>query len=72
MKGVGKLLVQTLIQKATEPLYLACIIPQFFEPFGFYTVDEFPKEMQEKLNYCTSELVVPEKYVVMKYKKELK
>lgn len=72
LKGVGKQLVQALIKKANDPLYLVCIIPTFFEPFGFYKVDEFPKEMQEKLNYCTSELAVPEKYVVMKYKKELK
>ena len=71
-KGVGKQLVQALIQKATEPIYLACIIPQYFEPFGFVVVDEFPESMQEKLNYCTSELVVPEKYVVMKYQKKLK
>lgn len=72
LKGVGKQLVQALIQKTNNPLYLVCIIPSFFEPFGFYTVNEFPEEMQEKLNYCTSELVVPEKYVVMKYQKELK
>jgi len=60
LKGVGKQLVQALIQKASEPLYLVCIIPQFFEPFGFAVVDEFPEAMQDKLNYCTSELVVPE------------
>lgn len=72
LKGVGKQLVQALVQKSKGPLFLVCIIPEFFEPFGFYTVDEFPEEMQEKLNYCTSELVVPEKYVVMKYQKELK
>lgn len=72
MKGVGKRLVHALIQKTTKPLYLVCIIPTFFEPFGFIEVDEFPKAMQEKLNYCNSELIVSEKYVVMKYKKELK
>ena len=67
-KGIGKQLVQALIKNTTDPLYLVCIIPQFFEPFGFVIVEEFPLEMQEKLNYCTSELVVPEKYVVMKYR----
>jgi len=70
LKGVGKQLVQALIQKATEPLYLVCIIPTFFEPFGFVVVEEYPEAMQEKLNYCTSELVVPEKYVVMKFKND--
>ena len=29
--------------------------------------DKFPEEMTNKLNYCTAELAVPEKYVVMKY-----
>lgn len=67
MKGVGKQLVLSLIQKSKAPLYLVCIIPSFFEPLGFIVVDEFPDAMQEKLNYCTSELIVPEKYVVMKY-----
>jgi N-acetylglutamate synthase-like GNAT family acetyltransferase len=67
MKGVGKQLVLSLIQKSTDPLFLVCIIPSFFEPLGFIVVDEFPEAMQEKLNYCSSELVVPEKYVVMKY-----
>jgi len=68
LKGVGTQLVQSLIQKADEALYLVCIIPTFFEPFGFRIVDDFPYDMQEKLNYCTSELLVPEDYVVMKYK----
>ena len=67
LKGVGKQLVQSLIKKAKQPLYLVCIIPEYFEPFGFVVVEQYPDAMQEKLNYCTSELVVPEKYVVMKY-----
>ena len=67
LKGVGKQIVQALTQKVEKPLYLVCIIPKFFEPLGFVLVDVFPEAMQEKLNYCTSELVVPEKYVVMKY-----
>ena len=67
LKGVGKQLVQALIKKAGKPLYLVCIIPEYFKPFGFVVVEEYPEAMQEKLNYCISELVVPEKYVVMKY-----
>lgn len=72
LKGVGKQLVQSLIKQSGEPLYLVCIIPEYFKPFGFVVVEDYPEAMLEKLNYCTSELVVPEKYVVMKYKKELK
>ena len=67
-KGVGKQLVQSLIKQSGKPLYLVCIIPEYFKPFGFVVVEEYPDAMKEKLHYCTSELVVPEKYVVMKYK----
>lgn len=67
LKGVGKKLVRALIQKADDPLFLVCIIPEFFTPFGFKVVSEYPEAMQEKLDYCTSELVVPETYVVMKF-----
>jgi N-acetylglutamate synthase-like GNAT family acetyltransferase len=66
LQGIGKQLVKELILKSAHPLYLVCIIPEFFTPFGFKVVFEYPKALQEKLNYCTSELVVPEKYVVMK------
>lgn len=67
LQGIGKELVKELILKAKEPLYLVCIIPEFFTPFGFEVVSDYPEEMQEKLNYCSSELIVPETYVVMKY-----
>jgi len=66
-KNIGSELTKKLIQSSKQPLYLVCIIPEFFERFGFKIVTEFPPELNEKLNYCTSELVVPEKYVVMKY-----
>ncbi len=67
LQGLGKKLVSDLILKASGPLYLVCIIPGFFTPFGFKVVSDYPAEMQEKLDYCTSELIVPETYVVMKY-----
>ena len=65
--GIAKLLIEARIKIATQPIYLVCIIPNYFEPLGFKTVEDYPPEMADKLNYCTSELVVPEKYVVMKY-----
>ena len=67
LQGIGKQLVKELILITQEPLYLVCIIPEFFVPFGFKVVPEYPKAMEEKLDYCTSELVVPEKYMVMKF-----
>lgn len=65
--GIAKLLVEARIKIASQPIYLVCIIPDYFKKLGFVIVEEYPAEMTDKLNYCTSELIVPEKYVVMKY-----
>ncbi len=70
--GIAKLLIEARIKIATQPIYLVCIIPDYFKKLGFVIVSEYPDEIADKLNYCTSELIVPEKYVVMKYQKELK
>ena len=66
-KGIAKELIFARIKIATQPIYLACIIPDYFESLGFKIVETYPPEMEDKLRYCTSELIVPEKYVVMKY-----
>ncbi|MFO0357426.1 MAG: GNAT family N-acetyltransferase [Sphingobacteriaceae bacterium] len=65
-KGVAKALTKALIQKTSKPLYLVCIIPQFFENFNFTITASYPPELKNKLDYCTGELVVEETYVVMK------
>jgi N-acetylglutamate synthase-like GNAT family acetyltransferase len=65
--GIAKELVLARIKIATQPIYLVCIIPEYFKKLGFIIVDEFPDEIADKLHYCTSELFVPEQYVVMKY-----
>ncbi len=64
-KGFGKTLVSALIQKATQPLYLVCIMPSYFESFGFSVCHNYPEVMQEKLRYCNQSLSVKEEYVVM-------
>lgn len=66
-KGIGRLLVNRLIAKASKPLYLVCIIPGFFEPLGFRIIHEYPAEIRDKLEYCREALSVPEEYVVMRY-----
>jgi len=68
-KGIAKKIVEALINIATPPIYLVCIIPHYFEKSGFKIVTEFPTEISHKLNYCTFELIVPEEYVVMRYQK---
>ncbi len=65
LQGLGITLVQHLIKKATQPIYMVCIIPSFFERLGFRICDHYPEEMQQKLDYCTNSLAVPEPYVVM-------
>lgn len=65
--GIAKLLVEARIKIATQPVYLVCIIPDYFKKLGFFVVNEYPAEMADKLHYCISELVVPEEYVVMKH-----
>jgi N-acetylglutamate synthase-like GNAT family acetyltransferase len=66
LKGVGRQLTLALIKKATFPLYLVAIIPDFFTRFGFTEISDFPSEIGTKLNYCKESLSVPEPYVVMK------
>lgn len=65
--GIAKSLTEKGINTSSQPLYLVTIIPEFFETLGYQIVNEYPPEMQDKLDYCNSELSVPEKYVVMKY-----
>jgi N-acetylglutamate synthase-like GNAT family acetyltransferase len=65
-KGIGKLISMALIKKATQSIYLACIIPNYFKALGFKVCRKFPEGMQQKLDYCTDSLPVPENYVVMK------
>ena len=68
-QGIGKGLVEQLIKRSTSSIYLVCIIPEFFTPFGFKVVTQFPAAIQDKLNYCTYELIVPETYVAMHFQK---
>lgn len=64
-QGIGKAIVNELIKHTNQAIHLVCIIPDFFAPFGFNSVENFPEAIQDKLNYCTQELVVPEAYVAM-------
>ena len=68
-QGIGKSIVSELIHNATHNLYLVCIIPEFFSPFGFTIVNQYPAPIKDKLHYCINNLVVPETYVVMQLKK---
>jgi N-acetylglutamate synthase-like GNAT family acetyltransferase len=65
-KGIGKAITAELIRKEPHTaIYLVCIIPHFFTPFGFKEISTFPAAIHEKLDYCTHALPVPEPYVAM-------
>jgi N-acetylglutamate synthase-like GNAT family acetyltransferase len=64
-QGIGKAIVTELIKKSSKNIYLVCIIPEYFEPFGFKNVSNYPSAIQDKIDYCTNELIVPERYVAM-------
>ncbi len=68
-QGIGKAIVKELTRKSKSSIHLVCIIPEFFSPFKFQQVKNYPSAIQEKLNYCTQELIVPETYVAMCLKK---
>ena len=65
-QGIGKAIVSRLIENSSINIYLVCIIPDFFIPFGFQIVSEYPDSIQNKMEYCANELIVQEKYVAMK------
>jgi len=69
-QGIARQLIEHKIKISTQPIYLVCIIPEYFMKLGFIIVKDYPKEMQLKLDYCTSVLVVPENYVVLHYPKK--
>lgn len=66
-KGIGKILVMAIIKASTQPLYLACIIPDYFIPFDFKIVENYPLALHDKLAYCNNELSVEKPYVIMKH-----
>jgi N-acetylglutamate synthase-like GNAT family acetyltransferase len=68
-KKIASSIIKMLIVGSKKPIYLVCIQPNYFTKIGFVIKKSYPKEMEEKLNYCINELVVPEKYVVMNYVK---
>jgi N-acetylglutamate synthase-like GNAT family acetyltransferase len=64
--GLGRELVKALMRQTRGPVYVVCIIPDFFIPFGFSHCKTYPPEIGAKLEYCTQYLPVKERYVVLK------
>lgn len=50
--GIGKRLVFALLERAEGDVYLATIIPEFFEKLGFKRADRIPESMMRKSDWC--------------------
>jgi N-acetylglutamate synthase-like GNAT family acetyltransferase len=50
--GLGKKLVLGALKKAKSEVYLATIIPEFFEKFGFKKSTQIPLSMVKKSEWC--------------------
>jgi len=50
--GLGKKLVFGVLKKAKGEVYLATIIPEFFEKFGFEKSPQIPLSMVKKSDWC--------------------
>ncbi len=51
--NIGKKLVNHL-QSENNELYLATVIPNYFEKLNFKSVNEFPKSLHQKVNDCAT------------------
>jgi N-acetylglutamate synthase-like GNAT family acetyltransferase len=50
--GIGKRLVQQLLDSVKGEVYLATILPRYFEKFGFVKTDQVPLSMLKKESWC--------------------
>ena len=66
-KGVGKKITNKLIKKAHSEIYVVCIIPNFFQKFGFEIVKNYPSSIARKHHLCTTKFIVDEAYCVMRF-----
>lgn len=53
-KGVGKALVQFLLQQAGGEVYVVTDIPAYFSKLGFIASEHYPPSMENKLRRCIS------------------
>lgn len=51
-QGIGGDLVRTLVREVKGDIYLATVIPAFFERVGFSRTSEFPRSMVKGGEWC--------------------
>ena len=62
---IGSSLIKHMINNVPAPIYVVCIIPEYFKKFGFKITRNYPLSIKNKMDYCTNDLPVPETYVAM-------
>ena len=66
-KGVGTSMVKELIRIGPKEIFVACVIPRFFERLGFQTVKQYPSVLQKKVDFCKLYDFTDEQIFVMKF-----
>ena len=51
-KGIGKIVVNELIKRATQKLFLVTVIPDYFSKLGFEKTTQFPAVITAKQHDC--------------------
>jgi len=69
-KGIGTSLVKELIRMGPDEIYVACVIPDFFERFGFEKVKQYPSVLQKKVDFCKCYNFSEDQIFVMKIEKK--
>jgi N-acetylglutamate synthase-like GNAT family acetyltransferase len=68
-QGLGRAMVNALVTEAGGIVYVVSVIPEFFSKVGFVQVNEYPHSISKKYKLCSTEYVVEDPYVVMRYNK---
>jgi N-acetylglutamate synthase-like GNAT family acetyltransferase len=55
-RGIGKALVNSLLENLSGPVYLVTEIPAYFEKLGFRPVNTSIQSLQAKKNICMTQL----------------
>ena len=64
--GIGSMIVKELILNSSPGTFVTCVIPGFFNKFGFQPVKEYPRVLQKKVDFCKMYDFKDEQVFVMK------
>ncbi|OFY95405.1 MAG: hypothetical protein A3K10_06945 [Bacteroidetes bacterium RIFCSPLOWO2_12_FULL_31_6] len=64
--GVGKEIVTRLLNRTSKKIYLATVIPTFFEKLGFLNAKEMPFQLKNKIEQCHSKCHCEKVFILTK------